>query len=553
MLRKIISFLFLPLGCILVAIYPIINFWSYNWEEVFSQELLLIFSIAIAGSGVLFLLFFGIFRKKYKAILATQIFLIMFVAFDWFFSENSLLEQIFQDVAIDYSFLRRTVLCTFWISLFSIFIFFTNKTKIGLRVIINIINIFFLVLIILSFIKIANNFSYSQKQNNNKIFKFQCKNSIGYKPDIYYIILDMHAREDVYKWVYNYKSEFTKELKKRKFHLLGSSCCNYAHTSLSIPSSLSMDYLDLKNNDKYSPSKQICKSQLLKLLKKNGYKIINISSNSGFTTSLKIADYELNRPFLAPGEFSHQLFQKTFFLLVLNEKLINFIFNSSLNFVNEKRRCIAVQLKYLKQTKSIIKQSPLFVFCHLLCPHPIYIFSKKNEGNKYPFDLEKRKVFVNETKNIDKKIISTIDTILKKYDNKPIIILQSDHGPGMSNYPYFFGKTSTQTKTTIKEKMSILNAIYLPTEGEKLFYKSITPVNTFRLILNFYFGTKLKILKDRCYWSTESDYKNLYELSSDFINSINLEKTIKNELKEMKKQNKKYKFDFFNQKFNIYL
>ncbi len=64
--------------------------------------------------------------------------------------------------------------------------------------------------------------------------------------------------------------------------------------------------------------------------------------------------------------------------------------------------------------------------------------------------------------------------------------------------------------TDVRERLSILNAYFLPGEGAVELYKEITPVNTFRLILNRYFGTDLKLLEDRSYFSTcEHPYRFL--------------------------------------------
>jgi len=45
----------------------------------------------------------------------------------------------------------------------------------------------------------------------------------------------------------------------------------------------------------------------------------------------------------------------------------------------------------------------------------------------------------------------------------------------------------------------ILSAYYLPDRGNKLLYSSISPVNTFRVIFNYYFGTNLDLLPDYTY------------------------------------------------------
>jgi hypothetical protein len=59
-----------------------------------------------------------------------------------------------------------------------------------------------------------------------------------------------------------------------------------------------------------------------------------------------------------------------------------------------------------------------------------------------------------------------------------------------------------------REGMRILNAYYLPLKDCDLVYDSITPVNTFRVIFNCYFGTNYKLLEDKSYNSFDfSPYK----------------------------------------------
>ena len=52
--------------------------------------------------------------------------------------------------------------------------------------------------------------------------------------------------------------------------------------------------------------------------------------------------------------------------------------------------------------------------------------------------------------------------------------------------------------------MSILYAAYLPDGGRDGLDDAITPVNTFRVILDRYFGSKLGRLPDRNYYSPYS-------------------------------------------------
>jgi hypothetical protein len=46
-----------------------------------------------------------------------------------------------------------------------------------------------------------------------------------------------------------------------------------------------------------------------------------------------------------------------------------------------------------------------------------------------------------------------------------------------------------------------LNAYYLPDGGEKHLYSDISPINTFRIVLNHYFNTDLELLEDVHYYS----------------------------------------------------
>ena len=48
-------------------------------------------------------------------------------------------------------------------------------------------------------------------------------------------------------------------------------------------------------------------------------------------------------------------------------------------------------------------------------------------------------------------------------------------------------------------ELGILNAYHLPQGGSDLLYDFITPVNTFRLIFNYYFGADYDLLSDRSY------------------------------------------------------
>jgi hypothetical protein len=98
---------------------------------------------------------------------------------------------------------------------------------------------------------------------------------------------------------------------------------------------------------------------------------------------------------------------------------------------------------------------------------------------------------------IGHEVLKAVDEILRSSSVAPIIVIQGDHGSPFANH---------------EQRMKILNAYYLPgAEPDNLLYPSISPVNTFRVILDTYFGQRLPILEDASYFSGYSE-RNDFEL-----------------------------------------
>jgi hypothetical protein len=160
---------------------------------------------------------------------------------------------------------------------------------------------------------------------------------------------------------------------------------------------------------------------------------------------------------------------------------------------------------------------PKFVFSHIFSPHPPYLFGTNGETvhgsdlfNPLVNPYKETENYLNQLIFITKKIKVLIDEILMKSKVPPIIILQSDHGP-RSTFPKDVTLPRQPTEKMLKEIFGIFNAYYLPSSGSDLLYESITPVNTFRLVFDFYFNTNYGLLDDRSYYST---YENPYEFTN---------------------------------------
>jgi len=125
-----------------------------------------------------------------------------------------------------------------------------------------------------------------------------------------------------------------------------------------------------------------------------------------------------------------------------------------------------------------------FVYAHINAPHGPYVFDR--EGNfRYiqPTD-DKEEYYVDTVIFLNSRVLELVDTLQSAPGVKPVIILQADHGSHIVASGF--------------NKHKILNAYYLPGSNYEV-SETITPVNTFRVILNEYFGTELEILPDEIF------------------------------------------------------
>jgi hypothetical protein len=321
-------------------------------------------------------------------------------------------------------------------------------------------------------------------------------------PNIYYIILDGYPREDVLQELYHYdNSNFLNYLKNKGFYIAPKSRSNYCQTSLSLTSSLNFDYLekiinlkDINTNNRVPLEKVLKDNRLFHYLKEFGYKIIANESDYDFT-NMTNADIFFSTNRWMSNEFQNTMINTTFLSFVFSKILTQY------SLLNLHMKRMQSAFDHLSDPPPLI--APYFFFTHILSPHPytkgiespMYDGSHYYEATKETVD-QYRMIFIERLESLNIKMKQVIDRILLKSDRPNIIVLQADHGPGSElNW-------DDAGKSNFKERLSILNAYYLPKRGEKYCYSDITPVNTFRIILNHYFGTQYDLLEDRCYFST---------------------------------------------------
>jgi hypothetical protein len=163
---------------------------------------------------------------------------------------------------------------------------------------------------------------------------------------------------------------------------------------------------------------------------------------------------------------------------------------------------------------------PKVVHLHIIAPHPPASFDAAGnpvDGNKY-FTLNPnlaskrsfaRKAFVDEVKYLNERILEILRTIKRNSTRPFVFIVQGDHGT------YGFG-TGDQY-----DRIKILNVYYFSDGDYSLLYPGITPINTFRVVLNKYFGANLPMMPDTTYYSAYDAWIDFQEVEENYPPCMN--------------------------------
>jgi hypothetical protein len=326
-------------------------------------------------------------------------------------------------------------------------------------------------------------------------------------PHIIYIVLDGYGRSDVLKDIYRFDNEeFLSRLRQRGFYVADESRSNYSQTLPSLAASLNFAYvqglsarLGPKSEDRTPLIRRIEDSRLARSLRRAGYRVVAFAS--GFpSTEIREADVFLE-PKFCPDEFFCAVLDLTPVPRILSIAPIR----NSLQHDWHRRRLLYI----FDRLPAVVKfNQPTFVFAHVLAPHPPFVFGANGEpvnpnrnfsiwdgSHFYAFGTQGEYVegYARQIAFINRKIEQTVDNIIERSKRPVIVILQADHGPGSRL------DQRDPRKTDVRERLGILNAYYFPDREYGRLYQGVTPVNTFRIVLNQYFGADMRLLEDKSY------------------------------------------------------
>ena len=515
----------------LFSAYAVLGVFLSNYKEVPAGQVPRPLAVSILFAIIIYFCILGAKRDKNHAgiLTTTLIFAIVFYG-----HATNFLRQYFPIPS-------RVNLLIFGFWLFVFFLFSTNwfwryiRSPQSVTRYLNITSIIVLILPVFVFVKnaVADSRSFKlvhEHSNNLPLISSQVQQDM--LPDIYYIILDGYGGNNIHREIYHYdNSDFIKWLQEHNFYVAEQSHTNYIRTLLSLSSSLNMEYLDFLSGKDYvnqaALRELILKSRLEKTLRSSGYKIITFTSVT-FFTQLNNADIILSPYSKSVNEFESMLIAHSAFDILVQA----FDLDIPGPKYQYQRTVILYDFKELPEVSTF--ESPKFVFIHVLAPHPPFVFDAEGnyiepirpygifDANDYQGSPEEYKNgYIQQLQFVNRKVKDVIEKILVNSTKPPVIIIQGDHGPGI--YTNF----DRLDETCVAERYSILNAYYLPPgavnpDAFKELNSETSPVNSFRIVLNAYFGTNMEILPNQYYYSSEKTLFAFKELSSQTVQGCQL-------------------------------
>jgi hypothetical protein len=313
---------------------------------------------------------------------------------------------------------------------------------------------------------------------------------------------------------YGYQSyNFEEELKKRGFIIPTCAFSNYYGTSRSLSSILNMNYLDalgikdqevnnIQDDDPSVLYSLLHHNKVLEFLRDQGYKFVAFR---GFfpLNDFKEADYYYNyfEDMAGYDELEERNFRSLFLqstilkvtkailenrpddFRFLPQSIFNLFAPDSSAFYSRSYQWYQQHMYQFEQLEKIPEiLGKKFIYSHFYTTHQPYVLS--SDGKLiWPIN-ENNAGYISAAKYTTTRLLTIIDHIIQTSKTPPIIIIQADHGqPGSDEF----------------DRYKILNAYYLPNVDPNQIDPMITPVNTFRLVFNKYFGKNIPYLPNIIY------------------------------------------------------
>jgi hypothetical protein len=324
-------------------------------------------------------------------------------------------------------------------------------------------------------------------------------------PDVYYVILDGYTRGDVLDEVYQFDNEpFLSALEARGFVVARESYSNYPATYLSLASSLNERYVtqELVAGRVQGDYRELIQNGAVPAaFKALGYRFVLIRSVWEGTARSPLADEVLGQGSAFGSEFAAGVVERSVFGGLLPQAS-----------VADSHLAAFGALDNLPDAAG-----PTFTFAHIIVPHPPYVLDRNGTIISNSAALrgswagaENMKGYLEQLRFANDRFMDALDGILAKSSVPPIVIVQGDHGVFGASFDVDDDRRATAAR------LAILNAYLVPNEMRHYLYPSISPVNSFRVILPALLGQPPELLEDRFFYYEDERPGPFVEVSPDF-------------------------------------
>lgn len=343
----------------------------------------------------------------------------------------------------------------------------------------------------------------------------------GTKPNLVHIVLDGYAREDILRTHFGFDNRpFMKELEKMGFHASAKARANYCQTLLSLSSTLNVTYVQeiaaqLAKNplQRHTLARTMAQPRVLTHLSAQGYHSVALASGYDLT-EMTLAD-EFIRPCGMPSTFMAAVLDGTPMPALLPKR-------AGIDSYQAHRQRVLATFDQLGRLDD--RKAPLFVFAHVVTPHPPFIFaadgSPRQPGGLYSLidgshliqgseaaREAYRKGYVGQVEHVNARILESLNRMLARATRPTVVFLHSDHGPGSGL------SWEDPSRSDLQERLGILLACRVPDPAWAGFPEEITTVNAYQSLLSTYFGLACDPLPQKSYFSRWSEPFDFIEVT----------------------------------------
>lgn len=337
-------------------------------------------------------------------------------------------------------------------------------------------------------------------------------------PDIYFLLVDGLGQPDFLREHYGLAdADFRQVLARRGFQVLPQSHSVYPQTALSVASTLEMGFLqdlleipDTKNMDRRVLARMVGRSRVSAALRGAGYAVRTFPSGYPVTRMAQV-----DRRWEPTWNISFLEYY------VLDQSALGLVGRvlgggpSDLLYEVRRQRLNYTFSRLPRARTGLPDDRPLFVFAHILAPHPPFVFNRdgspRNPDVRFGFAdgshwraahgghaADYRAAYAGQAAYVLQRLGAAVDEIVARSPRPPVIIIQGDHGPGSEL------EWEDPAATNVAERFGIGNAWLVPPGMDLALGPDESAVNTFVRLFNGVFDAQLTLLPRRQWFATSS-------------------------------------------------